>query len=219
VNITLQGEACELLPERALYWANARTLFVADTHFGKTDAFRKLGIKIPTGPTEVTLNRLTAALAKTQAERLMILGDFWHDRESVTDTVLESITAWRQQHQKLEVEVILGNHDNFRHEMPTEWRFVVHRGAIQTGPFIAAHYPKAHDGGYVLAGHLHPGYLLRGRARQALTLPCFWLGDAVAVLPAIGDFTGLANIPCEAHDRVFVIADDEIMDVSGLGFA
>jgi metallophosphoesterase superfamily enzyme len=66
---------------------------------------------------------------------------------------------------------------------------------------------------YNFAGHIHPGVSLRGKGRQALTLPCFYFGTNQAYLPAFGKFTGLARItPCK-DDRVYVVAEDKVMPV------
>jgi hypothetical protein len=35
----------------------------------------------------------------------------------------------------------------------------------------------------VLAGHVHPVFILRGRARQRLRLPCFLIDEQVSLLP------------------------------------
>ncbi|MCS6939106.1 MAG: DEAD/DEAH box helicase, partial [Roseiflexus sp.] len=69
--------------------------------------------------------------------------------------------------------------------------------------------------GYTLAGHLHPAVRLNGVGRQRVTLPCFWFGAQVGVLPAFGGFTGAALITPEPGDQVFVIADGEVVAVSG----
>lgn len=74
----LAGERVELLAERALHWPRARTLFVADVHLGKTAAFRAGGVPLPGGTTAADLARLSAVLAATCAERLVVLGDLLH---------------------------------------------------------------------------------------------------------------------------------------------
>ena len=58
-----------------------------------------------------TLRRLAAALAETAAARLVILGDFWHAAAGVTADVLAELSAWRQAHEDVSVEIVLGNHD------------------------------------------------------------------------------------------------------------
>ena len=81
------------------------------------------------------------------------------------------------------------------------------------GPFAFVHHPATPREGYAIAGHLHPAATLVGRGRQAERLPCFWFGARCAVLPAFGEFTGMASIEPRAGDRVFVIAGDRVVDV------
>ena len=45
VSIEWQGESLDLLPDRAVYWHKEKTLYIADTHFGKTATFRKVGTR------------------------------------------------------------------------------------------------------------------------------------------------------------------------------
>lgn len=79
--IEIAGEELELLPERAIHWPARRTLFVADTHWGKAATLRAYSIPVPMGGTDDDLERLSRALEKTDARRLIVLGDALHARE------------------------------------------------------------------------------------------------------------------------------------------
>ena len=80
IRVDLQGATLVLLPERAAFWERTGTLFVADSHVGKAATFRAAAIPLPGGTTTEALARLTAALERTGARRLLILGDFFHAR-------------------------------------------------------------------------------------------------------------------------------------------
>ena len=54
---------------------------------------------------------------------------------------------------------------------------------------------------------------LSGRADDSVRLPCFWLRDGLAVLPAFGAFTGGARIEREPGDRVVALADDRLYEI------
>ena len=213
MNIVLEGQECTLLPQRALYWPTAGTLFIADTHFGKADSFRSRGIPVPEGSLDATLSRMTAALRKTRADRLVILGDFWHAQAGVTTSVIETLANWRGQFAQLSIDLILGNHDRFNWDLSSQLQIVVHREALRLPPFFASHYPDRDEAGYVLAGHLHPGFTLRGRARESLTLPCFWLTQYWTVLPSIGSFTGLSTVPAVRGHRVVLVVEDQLTEI------
>ena len=61
---------------------------------------------------------------------------------------------------------------------------------------------------------LHPGAPISRAGGQRLRLPCFWFAPEVGVLPAFGVFTDAASIAARPGDRVFVVADDEVIPVS-----
>jgi metallophosphoesterase superfamily enzyme len=65
-----------------------------------------------------------------------------------------------------------------------------------------------------LAGHVHPGLTLVGRGLQRETLPCFLIGQRGAILPAFGSFTGCSVVQPQPGDRAFVVAQDEVMEVT-----
>ena len=80
--------------------------------------------------------------------------------------------------------------------------------------FAFRHFPEETLGLYTLAGHVHPGVVMRGPGRQRLKLPCFTFGPRVGVLPAFGGFTGTAAGAPRSGDRVFAVADGEVLEVS-----
>jgi uncharacterized protein len=211
--ILAAGEELILRGDHSCHWAAQRTLFVADLHLGKAEHFRQAGIPTPGSPARQTLAKLTRAIQETDANRLVILGDFWHARTGRTIEVLQEIADWRSEQPTLEIHLILGNHDRMRQGeiIPADWGFHIHAHQTLFGPFAVAHYPEPHESAYVLSGHLHPAIKIYGRGRQSVSVPCFWFGHAVAVLPAFGGYTGTAHIQPRTGDTVFAVADGEIV--------
>jgi DNA ligase-associated metallophosphoesterase len=208
------GEALQLLPERAAYWARERTLLVADPHFGKAAAFRAGGVPVPRGTTTENLRRLDDALRRTDAQRIVFLGDFLHAREGRAPETLRVLNEWRATHADVAMLLVRGNHDARAGDPPVELAIRCESGPITEQPFVFAHHPATSNDGYVLAGHIHPGVWLHGAGRQFERLPCFWFGAQTAVLPAFGEFTGLASVDVREGDRVWVIAGNEVIDVT-----
>lgn len=208
--IEIAGEAMRLLPQRAAYLEGQRTLLVADAHFGKAVSFRRLGVPVPEGTTQGTLARLDAALAATGAERIVFLGDLLHSRRAHAAATLGAVSAWRAAHRQLECVLVRGNHDRHAGDPPPEWAMQCHEHPLRAGALWLAHEPHAATDAYVLAGHVHPGAVLAGRAHDRLRLPCFHFGPAVGVLPAFGEFTGLHVLPRGEGDRVFVVHGDSV---------
>jgi uncharacterized protein len=184
------GERLHLLPERALWWPAAHTLFVADVHLGKAASYRALGQPVPAGTTQDNLDRLQAVLAAQQAQRLVVLGDFLHAASARTPSVLAAIAHWREQHAALELVLVRGNHDNHAGDPPPQWGMAVVDEPWALGPFVCCHHPQAQAHGFVLAGHEHPVCQLQGPGRDAMRLPCFASTAQGATLPAFGAFTG-----------------------------
>lgn len=211
--IEIAGEPLVLLPERAVFQERTGTLLVADAHLGKAAAFRSAAIPLPGGTTTEALLRLSAALERTGARRLLLLGDFFHARSGRASRTLAAIADWRDRHADLPIVLVRGNHDRGSGDPPADWRFTCCDEPLVEPPFAFRHHPAEEPGSYVLAGHIHPAVSLLGFGGQREKLPCFLFGDRVALLPAFGGFTGGASVRPRRGDRVYVIAEDEIVRI------
>jgi DNA ligase-associated metallophosphoesterase len=213
VECEVAGERLVLLPEKAAFWPRVRALFVADFHLGKAATFRRAGIPLPGGTTSENLERLDRAVARTQASQVVFLGDFLHAKDGRAPRTLERFDEWRGRRGDLELTLVRGNHDTRAGDPPESFgiRCIAEGGSF--GPFVLNHHPGAVRGGYALSGHIHPAVRLHGGG-DSLRLPCFWFGARYGVLPAFGAFTGTAEVRPRAGDQVFVIAEDEVVQVA-----
>jgi uncharacterized protein len=214
LKIELQGERVVLLPERALYWIRKRTLFVADVHWGKASAFQAASVPVPEGATNEDLTRLSRALERTAARRLVILGDVFHAKTGRPLQVVNALTEWRVRHLKLEILLVRGNHDYSAGDPPEKMGIECVDGPVFSSPFTRQHHPAEPDRGYALAGHIHPSVLLFGAGGQSLKLPCFFFRTRVGVLPAFGSFTGTAVLKPRPGDHVYVVVEKEVIAVA-----
>ncbi len=210
--VQIAGESVHLLPERALFVPSCRTLFVADLHWGKAAAFRAANVPVPTGTTAADLDRLTAALTTTKAERLVVLGDLLHARHGRHVDTLATIAQWRTMHAQLAIDLVRGNHDLHAGDPPPSLNIACH-DALRIGPFAALHEPVTEVDGYALAGHLHPNVSLRARGQQHVRLPCFVIGAARAVLPAFSSFTGGGMYERDPRDAIYAVVDDAVLAI------
>ena len=210
---TIAGERLLMLPEKALFWRDAMTLFIADFQLGKTTAFRSAGIPMPPGTTTDNVERLASAVEQTGAQRIVFLGDFIHAKAGRSEKTEARFAKWRDENWELNLVLVRGNHDGHVGDPPSEWRITCLDEGMKLGPFFAAHEPRRRAGGYVLAGHIHPAVRLKGKD-DAMNLPCFWFGRDVGVLPAFGAFTGSAVVRPQRGDHVFVVADGAVLPVT-----
>lgn len=212
--VNLAGAELWLLADKAVYWPERKTLLIADAHFGKAAAYRKLGQPVPHGTTASNLQAIDRMLGVYETEHLIFLGDFLHAPGSHSAGTLGALWAWRAELPALRITLIRGNHDKRAGDPPAELRFDVVAEPLELGPFALQHEPEPHPDLHVLAGHIHPVYRLHGRGRQSLRLPCYLLGSKVSLLPAFGAFTGGYNMDNDAGQRVYVVGDGGVWQVA-----
>ena len=211
--VTVGGQAVTLLPERAAFLPESRTLLVADVHIGKAVTFRSLGVPVPHGTTAETLAALSSLATRLAVRRIVVLGDFLHSARSLAPATVAALTRWREAHADLEITLVRGNHDRRAGDPPARLGIDVVDEPYRLGHIALCHHPREVPGAYVLAGHLHPCVSVHGRAHDRLRLPCFWFGAAVGVLPAFGAFTGMHPIRRVRGERVFAIADAQVAEL------
>lgn len=205
------GQQLEPLSGRALLWIDRATMILADPHFGKGQTFRNRGIPVPSGSTSADIHRLAKLMRLHEPARLVILGDFFHTRESQSAEVLHSLEEWRGEFPQTEVTLVRGNHDRHAGDPPASLGIRAVSEPYSTGPFSFCHFPQA-TRGYTLAGHLHPSVQIRN-GRQKLTNPCFVFGQETAILPAFGSFTGSCRITPDQTDRIFLVIPNQVMEI------
>lgn len=207
---TIGSESVELWPQRALHWPAGATLFIADPHFGKAATFRALGIAAPDGTRE-DLARLDEVLRGTQASRLVVLGDFFHARSGLSDATITALTEWRLGHRDLTITLVRGNHDRHAGDPPADLNIDCVSEPWMLGPWACCHRPARHANGHVLAGHVHPGVVLRDRNGARLRSACFVSETGQTILPAFGAFTGLEILKPGAGERFFAVGERDVV--------
>jgi len=208
----IRGQTLTLLPQRAIHWKQQSIVLLADLHLGKINHFRKSGIPVPTKANEHNIEILIGLLQQLKPQRVICVGDLFHSHYNPEWEVFGEVV---KHFNSVSFELVIGNHD-----VMSEHQY--HRKGIQVydelliDNFIFTHHPMevVPEQYYNLAGHIHPGVHLRGRGRQALTLPCFCFGANQGILPAFGMFTGLAAIRPKKDDKVFAIVEEKVMEIN-----
>lgn len=211
LEVRLATEELRLLAERAMFWPRRNTLFIADTHWGKAATMRAAAIPIPGGTTGESLRRLDQALARTEASRLILLGDCIHARSGRAPQTFDEVALWRRKHADLDIVLVRGNHDYQAGDPPADLGIRCLDAPQEELPFVYCHLPLRSAQGYTLAGHLHPAIRLAGKGADRAKLPCFWFSEGLGILPAFGALTGTALIHPNPGDLVCAVAGDEVV--------
>jgi DNA ligase-associated metallophosphoesterase len=212
VCIQWAAEEIVLLSDRAVYWPRMCTLILADAHFGKSAAYRNLGVPVPEATTQHDVDRLSRLVTSTSAKRMIIVGDFLHARGGRSEETMNALAAWRQRHCKLKVILVRGNHDRLAGDPPPEWNVECVDEPFCDNLLTFCHEPCALKSHHVICGHIHPSATLHDVDGSSMRMPCFWFSRRLAVLPAFGSFTGTRRIGPKRGDRVFAIGNGVVAE-------
>lgn len=209
----IKGQSFNLLPEKAIYWKEQETVLIADLHLGKASHFRKAGIAVPHKAEVNNIMKLGKVIREWNPRSVVFLGDLFH---SYHNRMWEEFGKFLEMHNGIDYQLVLGNHDIMTEEEYDKFNIKLLQEPVTFEPFTISHYPleEVSEQEYNLAGHIHPSVRMFGRANQSLRLPCFYFTENQGVLPAFGSFTGMFKMNPKKGDRVFVIADDEVLEVS-----
>ncbi len=183
------GEQVEALACGALWWPAEASLFVADLHLEKASHFARKGWLLPPHATVDTLANLIAAVEATGAQRLVCLGDSFHDEAGPDRLSDETRRTLMTMTRSLDWWWITGNHD--------EDAAAVLGGRVLTegriGQLVLRHEADPADATPELSGHFHPKLVIRQRGRY-IARRCFAIAPTKLILPAYGALTGGLDI-------------------------
>lgn len=202
-----------LTPEKALFWVEKNALILSDVHLGKSGYFRKSGIAVPESVNDNNLVRLTTLINHFKPNQVLFLGDLFH---SDKNSEWNSFHNWRIRHSEIQMHLVIGNHDF--HPVDEYESIGLHCSSkIEAYPFLMLHDSKDSNQEntlYTISGHIHPAVQLKGKGRQSIRVPCFYFGEAYALLPAFGSFTGNHTIKPKIGELIFGIVNNEITRIS-----
>lgn len=215
-------------PAGVLVWPAARTVIVADLHLEKGTSYANRHITLPPYDSRATITRLADVVTRLRPERVIALGDSFHDkgaeaRLSEADALaLEAITAM------VEMVWVLGNHDPVP---PARFAGRVAREIVEDGVTLR-HQPIRRREPAEIIGHFHPCAVI-SRAGRRVRRKCFAGDGRRLVLPAFGAYTGGLNLldpayadvlatPFDAYllgrDGVYAVASRHLVPDAGNGW-
>lgn len=201
------------MPQKALFWEEAKALILADLHLGKAQHFRKNGMALSAESQAKDYENLQALINQWQPLRIIILGDLFHSEKNVDLSNFKNLIAVNS---NVSFELVLGNHDILPISEYQKIGIKVLGETHQEAGILMTHYPQNElvgDTTINFCGHLHPAYFLQGKARQYMTIPSFVQTQINLVLPAFGVLTGLKSYDFPKNTAHFLIAQNSIKKV------
>ncbi len=183
--LTVNGVDLVIDPSGAAIWPERRLVLVADLHLEKGSAFAAQGCLLPPYDTAATLARLETVIRAHRAERVVCLGDSFHDgdaaeRLSARDREkLVSLTG------RCHWTWICGNHDP---APPAQWGGQVAE-TLTLGPLQLRHAAETAPAAGEVSGHYHPKAAVRVRQKR-ISGRCAVSDGRRLILPAFGAYTG-----------------------------
>lgn len=208
LQVTLHHQTFVLHHTGACYWKEQDVVLLADVHLGKSAHFRKHGMAIPATADDREYDKLSEVIAQFNPSRLWFLGDLFH---SYLNAEWHFFEQWVR-YQDIEIALVMGNHDIISRDKFEKLGIKTY-DSLDMGSFFLTHHPQEVANRFNIAGHIHPSVKLQGAGRQKMKLSCFFCTDTGMILPAFGDFTGTYSLQPKKGNRVFVIADDEVVEL------
>ena len=183
----LDGSGAFVLPDR-------QTVVFADLHFEKGSAYAERGALLPPWDSAATLERMEAVLACHAPDRVICLGDSFHDTGGGGRMAGPLAGRLRRLADRYNWIWIAGNHDP---EIPQgAGGCTVDRYNLAGLLFLhepVEQGPGERAGSFEICGHFHPKARIRAGPRR-ITRPCFVGDDRLLILPSFGAYTGGLDI-------------------------
>ncbi len=197
LSVRVTGEVCVLRCSGALWLPTFGTLVAGDLHLEKGSAYAARGQMLPPYDSRATLDRLEAEVAELRPDRVVLLGDSFHDAKSIGRMAADDRERLDRLAFGRDWVWLEGNHD--REALSAADADAVSRlpgrivGDIRLGALYLTHepMPEAEEG--EVAGHLHPCARVVAHARM-VRRSCFVTDGRRLILPAFGAFTGGLNV-------------------------
>ena len=184
-NLTFAGVDFRMTVSGALYAPKANTLIVADLHLEKGSSFARRGKLLPPYDSQSTIAALTEVIERFRPNRVVCLGDSFHDRYArrrMMPEVCSTLTTLARRYDWIWVN---GNHDP--EAAPSLGGRTV--GEFHRFGLVFRHQARRDSEPGEVSGHFHPKASLIVRGRR-LSARCFVSDGQRLIVPAFGAYTG-----------------------------
>ena len=199
----------EMLPSRALFLPETKELLICDVHLGKAEYFQQNGIPLTNNSDENNFTRIETIVRKYSPEKLIILGDLFHSKYSISKTLQKRVEDLPEL-LKTNVELVLGNHD-----IGCKIKNIKIFDIKENKNITFSHEPLnlADNKSLNICGHYHPKLYLKNNGDK-LSLRCFAMDTKKnnLYLPAFGDLTG-GYLCKKSFKKWAIISEEEIIEI------
>jgi len=202
--ITFASHVFVLDPSGLMIWPDQRTAIVADLHLEKGSYFAHGGQMLPQQESVETLEKLHKALEMSGCEKLILLGDSFHDEQGFQRLSDEARSLFDLMKERYKVIWVTGNHDGSF--VPDDMQ-AYDELQIEN---ITFRHEAVHGATYEISGHYHPKATLKLRGTR-VSRPCFVANQNRIILPAFGALTGGLDVTSEEISTLFEASFDAFL--------
>lgn len=195
-DINLGGQQFVLNHEGILFWPEENIAVASDLHLEKGSHFALHGQLIPVHDSVETLRVLLSALEIFGMEKLILLGDTFHDQQGYDRMNNKARNLFKKLCESHEVIWIKGNHDG---------AFVPpHVGDFEEFKVrnMTFRHEATKDDHHEISGHYHPKANIKYKGAR-ISRSCFIEDGTRMIMPAFGKFTGGFDIREDAIAQFF----------------
>jgi len=155
---------------------------------------------------------LDELIAAYPPDQIILLGDLFTALSIVNGKCFIPGAIIMQPSKKI---LVRGNHDILPEQVYKNSGLEI-VDCLKIHPFVFTHEKVVLEDSHFcnMSGHIHPGISMTGKGRQTVKLPCFLFSERYVLLPAFGQFTGLAKIRHSKEENIFVIAENKVIHVT-----
>jgi DNA ligase-associated metallophosphoesterase len=154
---------------------------------------------------------LNSLISRYSPKQVYFLGDLFH---SSWNEQWETLLIFFGQFPNSTFHLVVGNHDILPAEKYQDPRLKVHPNSLVLESLLLSHEPILPPEGFLnICGHIHPGIVLKGRAKQKVRIPCYHFSDDILVLPSFGNFTGFSIVEVKKNDFIWGIAEGSVFPI------
>jgi metallophosphoesterase superfamily enzyme len=214
LRLSLADQTLELLPQRALFWFEQRTLVVSNPQFDARSAMPSGEVPITTASRSTAINRLTILLNFFEPERLVILGNLLAPGAESDGPLLSQLSFWRHRFPHSQF-IRVAPRSGLLPAIADDLEVDEVADCFDLGPF-RFQPEKAASRVFTITGSPNPQVkFVDQQEGTAVLAACFHLrGGACFALPAFqADAFGSIVAP-NPGDRLFVVGPTDVRELS-----